>query len=112
MTVPSPTVVLTTDELAMLTAAPAPGTVPDAYAVRCRWRTPAGLHHFPVTQAAFAALLGVSVATLREWEQNRRVPDAAARRLLLLFDAAPDEMRAALGRLLPGPESTAVPDKC
>ena len=34
------------------------------------------------TQAGFAELLGVSVRTLQNWEQGRREPAGAARRLL------------------------------
>jgi putative transcriptional regulator len=37
-----------------------------------------------VTQAAFAKLIGVSVRTLRNWEQWRRHPNGAAVALLSL----------------------------
>ena len=37
-----------------------------------------------LSQARFAQLLGVSVRTLQEWEQGRRVPSGAARTLLLI----------------------------
>ena len=37
-----------------------------------------------LSQARFAALLGVSVRTLQEWEQGRRAPSGAARTLLLI----------------------------
>ena len=37
-----------------------------------------------LSQAQFAALLGVSVRTLQEWEQGRRAPSGAARTLLLV----------------------------
>jgi putative transcriptional regulator len=37
-----------------------------------------------LSQAKFATLLGVSVRTLQEWEQGRRVPSGAARTLLLV----------------------------
>jgi putative transcriptional regulator len=37
-----------------------------------------------LSQAVFARLLGVSVRTLQEWEQGRRVPSGAARTLLLI----------------------------
>jgi putative transcriptional regulator len=36
-----------------------------------------------LSQTKFAALLGVSVRTLQEWEQGRRAPSGAARTLLL-----------------------------
>jgi len=37
-----------------------------------------------LSQAQFAALLGVSIRTLQEWEQGRRAPSGAARTLLLV----------------------------
>jgi putative transcriptional regulator len=37
-----------------------------------------------LSQARFAALLGVSVRTLQEWEQGRRAPSGAARTLLVI----------------------------
>ncbi len=37
----------------------------------------------------FAALLGVSVRTLQDWEQGRRAPSGAARTLLLVADRNP-----------------------
>ena len=37
---------------------------------------------FGLTQEQFAALLGISVRTLRNWEQGRRVPEGPARVLL------------------------------
>ena len=38
-----------------------------------------------LSQARFAALLGVSVRTLQDWEQNRRAPSGGATRTLLLI---------------------------
>jgi putative transcriptional regulator len=38
--------------------------------------------HLGLTQAQFADLLGISPATLRNWEQGRRKPEGAARVLL------------------------------
>lgn len=37
-----------------------------------------------LSQTEFAALLGVSVRTLQEWEQGRRNPSGAARTLLTI----------------------------
>jgi putative transcriptional regulator len=37
-----------------------------------------------LSQGRFAALLGVSVRTLQDWEQGRRSPSGAARTLLLV----------------------------
>ena len=42
-----------------------------------------------LSQARFAQLLGVSVRTLQEWEQGRRVPSGAARTLLLIAQKNP-----------------------
>ena len=39
-------------------------------------------HHLGLTQEQFAALLGISIATLRNWEQGRRKPEGPARVLL------------------------------
>jgi putative transcriptional regulator len=46
---------------------------PDVKAIRAR---------FDLSQSEFAALLGVSVKTLQNWEQGRRTPHGAARILL------------------------------
>ncbi|MBC7489580.1 MAG: helix-turn-helix domain-containing protein [Glaciimonas sp.] len=35
-----------------------------------------------LSQSQFASLMGVSVRTLQEWEQGRRIPSGAARTLL------------------------------
>ncbi len=42
-----------------------------------------------LSQSKFAALLGVSVRTLQDWEQGRRAPSGAARTLLLVADRNP-----------------------
>lgn len=42
-----------------------------------------------LSQPRFAALLGVSVRTLQEWEQGRRAPSGAARTLLLVAEKNP-----------------------
>ena len=42
-----------------------------------------------LSQQQFARLLGVSVRTLQEWEQGRRMPSGAARTLLLLASRDP-----------------------
>ena len=46
-----------------------------------------------LSQSAFAALLGVSVRTLQDWEQGRREPTGAARTLLRVAMAHPDALR-------------------
>jgi len=42
-----------------------------------------------LSQSKFAALLGVSVRTLQDWEQGRRMPSGAARTLLLIANRNP-----------------------
>jgi len=42
-----------------------------------------------LSQSRFAALLGVSVRTLQDWEQGRRAPSGAARTLLLISHKNP-----------------------
>ena len=43
-----------------------------------------------LSQTAFARRFGFSVGTVREWEQGRRRPEAAARVLLLIIASRPD----------------------
>ena len=45
---------------------------------------------FGLTQAQFAAMLGISVRTLRNWEQGRRVPQGPARVLLQVAAKHPE----------------------
>ena len=64
----------------------APGRPPpvDAgYARRVRSQT-------RLTQAEFAARIGVPIETVRNWEQGKRSPRGPARALLKLLDLAPD----------------------
>lgn len=49
-----------------------------------------------MTQSAFAALLCVSVATLRNWEQGRTYPEGAAITLLRVVEAEPASVLRAL----------------
>lgn len=46
-----------------------------------------------MSQSQFAALLGVSVRTLQDWEQGRREPSGAAKTLLKIALAAPEVVR-------------------
>ena len=43
-----------------------------------------------LSQAAFAALMGVSVRTVQDWEQGRRKPSGPAEALLRIADQRPD----------------------
>ena len=45
---------------------------------------------YGITQARFAALMGISVATLRNWEQGRRAPEGSARVLLRVVERHPE----------------------
>jgi putative transcriptional regulator len=50
------------------------------------------------SQDEFALMLGVSVATLRNWEQGRRQPHGPARALLKIASQNPKAVEKALGR--------------
>ena len=45
-----------------------------------------------LSQSKFASLLGVSVRTLQDWEQQRRAPSGAAKTLLLIADKNPSAL--------------------
>lgn len=47
-----------------------------------------------LSQSAFAALIGVSVRTLQDWEQGRRKPTGPARSLLRIAKKHPEALRA------------------
>jgi putative transcriptional regulator len=49
-----------------------------------------------LTQAEFSLRIGVSVDTIRNWEQGKRCPTGAARSLLKVLDRAPEASLAAL----------------
>lgn len=51
-----------------------------------------------MSQGDFAALLGIPVTTLQNWEQRRTEPDAVARTLIDLIYDDPKEMRARMMR--------------
>lgn len=70
----------------------APGRIteinaPDAKSIRAK----VGL-----SQTDFARLIGVKVATLRNWEQHRRQPTGAAAALLTIVEKEPDAALRAL----------------
>jgi putative transcriptional regulator len=48
------------------------------------------------SQTEFALMIGVSVATLRNWEQGRRTPDGPALALLRVASAEPRAVKRAL----------------
>lgn len=49
-----------------------------------------------LSQAKFAALIGVSVYTVRNWEQGRRAPEGPARVLLQVVATNVNAVRAAI----------------
>jgi len=55
-----------------------------------------------LTQAEFAARIGVPLETVRNWEQGKRAPRGPARALLKLIDSAPHLAFAVLGRARQG----------
>lgn len=63
--------------------------VPDVRAIRAKTR---------LSQERFAASIGVSLGTLKGWEQGRRRPDGPARVLLALVDRRPAVIQETLGR--------------
>ena len=46
--------------------------------------------HYGLSQNKFASLMGISVATLRNWEQGRRKPEGPAKVLLMVAAKHPD----------------------
>lgn len=52
-----------------------------------------------LTQAGFATKLHISTATVRDWEQGRRVPEGAARTLLSMVDADPEAAMKLLAKV-------------
>jgi putative transcriptional regulator len=64
-------------------------TPEDVQAIRKRLRK---------SQDEFALMIGVSVATLRNWEQGRRQPHGPARALLKIAAENPKAVERALGR--------------
>ena len=49
-----------------------------------------------LTQTAFAARFGFSANAVRDWEQHRRRPEAAARTLQTVIDREPEAVERAL----------------
>ena len=47
-----------------------------------------------LTQGAFAAVYGIPLGTLRDWEQRRKHPDAPARAYLQVIEGSPEAVAA------------------
>ncbi len=52
---------------------------------------------YKLSQGEFASLLGISIATLRNWEQGRRRPEGPARVLLRVAARHPDALLDIVG---------------
>ena len=48
--------------------------------------------NFDLSQSQFAAMLGISISTLRNWEQGRRTPNGPAKVLLQVAARHPDSI--------------------
>ncbi len=62
---------------------------PDVKAIRTKTK---------LTQAQFANRLRISAATVRDWEQHRRTPDAPAQTLLRMIATDPEGALALIDR--------------
>ena len=51
-----------------------------------------------LSQREFAAMLGVSVRTMQDWEQGRRQPTGAARSLIAIAENHPEILREIVDR--------------
>ena len=61
---------------------------------------PALRARFGLSQPRFAAMLGISVGTLRNWEQGRRRPEGPARVLLRIAAHDPEVVLAAASKIV------------
>lgn len=61
-----------------------------------------------LSQPEFAQFMGVSVATLRNWEQDRREPQGPARSLLLVAKKQPEAVIKAFKASRPAPRVKAA----
>ncbi|MBI4757213.1 MAG: helix-turn-helix domain-containing protein [Betaproteobacteria bacterium] len=82
----------TEEELAAQQAADDAESMQDAARFARRVRRRLGL-----TQLEFARRIGVSLDTIRNWEQGKRCPTGAAKALLKVLDKAPEAALLALG---------------
>jgi putative transcriptional regulator len=85
-------------------------SIKQAGQIRRGTRKPSRIFEYPETEIAalrkrlgtsqteFAAMINVSVATIRNWEQGRRTPQGPAKALLSLVAAMPRESHRVLSR--------------
>src|SRR5262245_18261605 len=64
-----------------------------------------------MSQAAFAAILGADVSTVRSWEQGSRPPSPLACRILSEIEADPAHWRKRLAACMVGPEARGPGDR-
>jgi putative transcriptional regulator len=50
-----------------------------------------------MTQAEFAATFGFSLGAVRDWEQNRKLPERTALTIMRMIEIAPDVVKKAAG---------------
>jgi putative transcriptional regulator len=55
-------------------------------------------HKLGMTQEAFAARYGLTLARVRDWEQGRSAPDGAVRAYLKVIEKEPEAVKRALAR--------------
>ena len=55
-------------------------------------------HRLGKSQTEFALMIGISVATLQNWEQGRRKPEGPAQALLKIAAKNPEAVAEALGK--------------
>jgi putative transcriptional regulator len=55
-------------------------------------------HRLGKSQSEFAFMIGISVATLQNWEQGRRKPEGPAQALLKIAAKNPEVVAEALGK--------------
>ena len=82
---------MATASIAPLAGVVTPAMIDASYARRVRSQT-------RLTQAEFAARIGVPIETVRNWEQGKRSPRGPARALLKVIEQAPDAAFAVLAK--------------
>ena len=75
---------------------------PDAKSIRTR---------LGISQSRFAAIMGVSVRTLQNWEQGRRNPEGPAKALLRIVDRVPDVVLSLFAQDSPMAEQVGSPNE-
>ena len=74
----------------------------DGAATQVEWHAPTSVDvrsiraKLGMTQRQFAARFGFKLETLRNWEQDKRVPETSARVLLTIIDRDPESVKKAL----------------